>query len=311
MPARRPRGRHEAEGSPDGGLARRLRERAARRGARPDRRSPRREPAQALTSLAAPPRPKRRARSTASTTPPTTRPRAMPAQRPASSRPGYKIISLMTRHDDVSLCIVRFRDRRGPQGCSCALGWPGQAAGGHQLPLGGDQLPDSLGRLCRGPHRHRDRCRCRAAAVRPGRGGRPGHGGWPGRGGRRGTRRSGRNAGNGRNGGNDAGACGASAPVAADRGAVSVPGDACPGRIISGRVISGRIFSRRVVPGCDSHRVGAGFRPVRGQFPAALPTRTGQASPLLTWGQGVLLLVVGLRSPAAGYIPAYEHDARP
>ena len=230
-------------------------------------------PGIARLRLAAPPRPKRRPRSTASTTPPTTCPRAMPAQRPAGSRPGYKIISLMTRHDDVSLCIVRFRDRRGPQGCSCALGWPGQAAGGHQLPPGGDQLPDSLGRLCRGPHRHRDRCRCRAAAVRPGRGGRPGHGGWPGRG-RRGTRRSGRNGGND---GNDAGASGASAPVAADRGAVSVPGDACPGR-----VISGRIFSRRVVPGGDSHRVGAGLRPVRGQLPGALPTRTGQASPLLT-----------------------------
>ena len=50
--------------------------------------------------------------------------------------PGH--FSLLTRPDDMSLCIVRFRERRGSQGCSCTPGWPGQAAGGHQPPPGGD-----------------------------------------------------------------------------------------------------------------------------------------------------------------------------
>ena len=125
--------------------------------------------------------------------------------------PGH--FSLLTRHDDMSLCIVRFRERRGSQGCSCTPGWPGQAAGGHQPPPGGDQLRDSPGRLCRGPPPHRGRRRGRAAGVRPRHGGRPGHGG------RRGAERSGRNGGNA---GRDTGG---PAAAARDRGAFSIPGD--------------------------------------------------------------------------------------
>ena len=142
---------------------------------------------------------------------------------PGKGRPGAPVyraaacptrsFSLLTRHDDTSLCIVRFRERRGSQGCSCTPGWPGQAAGGHQPPPGGDQLRDSPGRLRRGPPSHRDRRRGRAAGVRPRHGGRPGHGG------RRGAERSGRNGGNA---GRDAGG---PAAAARDRGAFSIPGD--------------------------------------------------------------------------------------
>ena len=35
----------------------------------------------------------------------------------------------LTRYGDISVCIVRFRKRRGSQGCSCTPGWPGQATG--------------------------------------------------------------------------------------------------------------------------------------------------------------------------------------
>jgi len=35
----------------------------------------------------------------------------------------------LTRYGDISVCIVRFRERRGSQGCSCTPGWPGQATG--------------------------------------------------------------------------------------------------------------------------------------------------------------------------------------
>ena len=142
---------------------------------------------------------------------------------PGKGRPGAPVyraaacrtrsFSLLTRHDDTSLCIVRFRERRGSQGCSCTPGWPGRAAGGHQPPPGGDQLRDSPGRLCRGPPPHRGRRRGRAAGVRPRHGGRPGHGG------RRGAERSGRNGGNA---GRDAGG---PAAAACDRGAFSIPGD--------------------------------------------------------------------------------------
>ena len=134
-----------------------------------------------------------------------------PVYRAAACR--TRSFSLLTRHDDMSLCIVRFRERRGSQGCSCTPGWPGQAAGGHQPPPGGDQRPDSPGRLCRGPPPHRGRRRGRAAGVRPRHGGRPGHGG------RRGAERSGRNGGNA---GRDAGG---PAAAARDRGAFSIPGD--------------------------------------------------------------------------------------
>jgi len=84
---------------------------------------------------------------------------------PGKGRPGAPVyraaacrtrsFSLLTRHDDMSLCIVRFREKRGSQGCSRTPGWPGQAAGGHQPPPRGDQLRDSPGRLCRGPPPHR------------------------------------------------------------------------------------------------------------------------------------------------------------
>lgn len=134
-----------------------------------------------------------------------------PVYRAAACR--TRSFSLLTRHDDMSLCIVRFRDRRGSQGCSCTPGWPGQAAGSHQPPPGGDQLRDSPGRLCRGPPPHRGRRRGRAAGVRPRHGGRPGHGA------RRGAERSGRNGGNA---GRDAGG---PAAAARDRGAFSIPGD--------------------------------------------------------------------------------------
>jgi hypothetical protein len=64
--------------------------------------------------------------------------RTLPGGRPLGCtriprcRMSYQVISLLTRHDDMSLCVVRFRERRGSQGCSCTPGWPGQAAGGHQ-----------------------------------------------------------------------------------------------------------------------------------------------------------------------------------
>ena len=40
-----------------------------------------------------------------------------PAYRAAACR--TRSFSLLTRHDDMSLCIVRSRERRGSQGCSC------------------------------------------------------------------------------------------------------------------------------------------------------------------------------------------------
>ena len=58
-----------------------------------------------------------------------------PVYRAAACR--TRSFSLLTRPDDMSLCIVRSRERRGSQGCSCTPGWPGQAAGGHQPPPGG------------------------------------------------------------------------------------------------------------------------------------------------------------------------------
>ncbi len=140
------------------------------------------------------------------------------------------------------------------------LAWPG--CGRPSTPPGGDRLRDSPGRLCRGPPPHRGRRRGRAAGVRPRHGGRPGHGG------RRGAERSGRNGGNA---GRDAGG---PAAAARDRGAFRIPGDPWPGRVVSGRVVSG----------CESHRVCDEARPVCDQFPAALPTRTRKASPLLNLG---------------------------
>jgi len=117
-------------------------------------------------------------------------------------------VTRLTRHGDISVCIVRFRERRGSQGCSCTPGWPGQATGGRQLRAGGDQLPDGPGRLCYGPPAHRGRHRDRAAGVRP----------WHG--GRRGAQRSGRN---GKNVRRDAGGF---AAAARDRGPFSIPGGA-------------------------------------------------------------------------------------
>jgi len=114
----------------------------------------------------------------------------------------------LTRRGDISVCIVRFRERRGSQGCSCTPGWPGQATGGRQLRAGGDQLPDGPGRLCCGPPAHRGRHRDRAAGVRP----------WHG--GRRGAQRSGRN---GKNVRRDVGGF---AAAARDRGPFSIPGGA-------------------------------------------------------------------------------------
>ena len=117
-------------------------------------------------------------------------------------------VTRLTRHGDISVCIVRFRARRGSQGCSCTPGWPGQATGGHQLRAGGYQLPDGTGRLCCGPPPHRGCHRDRAAGVRPRHGG------------RRGAQRSGRN---GRTVRRDADGC---AAAARDRGPFSIPGDA-------------------------------------------------------------------------------------
>ena len=117
-------------------------------------------------------------------------------------------VTRLTRHGGIPVCIVRFRERRGSQGCSCTPGWPGQATGGRQLRAGGDRLPDGPGRLCRGPPAHRGRDRDRAAGVRPRHGG------------RRGAQRSG---GNGRNVRRDAGGF---AAAARDRGPFSIPGGA-------------------------------------------------------------------------------------
>ena len=133
--------------------------------------------------------------------------------RPRTAMP-YQVIYAIDPHNDTSLCIVRFRERRGSQGGSRAPGWPGQATGGHQLPAGGGQLPDSPGRLRCSPPAHRGRRRDRAAGTRPRHGGRPGHGG------RRGARLPGKNVRR---------AAGGFAADARHRGPFSIPGCACPG----------------------------------------------------------------------------------
>jgi hypothetical protein len=166
----------------------------------------------------------------------------------------YQVIYAIARHTHTSLGIVRVRERRGSQGCSCTPGRPGPATGRHQLLASGDQLPDSPGRFRCGPPAQRGRRRDRAAGIWPWPGGRPPHG--P----RRGTQRSGRH---GRNLRRHAGGF---AAAARDRGPFSIPDNASPARVI---------------PGCEPHCVLDGSLPVCGQFPATLPARALGASPLL------------------------------
>jgi hypothetical protein len=160
-----------------------------------------------------------------------------------------------TRADHVSLCIVRFRGRRGSQGWSCAPGWPGPATERHQLLAGGDQLPGSPDRVRCSLGAHRGGRGVRAAGARPRYRGRARHGA------RRGTQRSGRHGcavGRG---------AGLFAATARDRGPVSLPGDAGPGpSVAGGEPCRVRDESR---PGCD-------------QVPAGLPARARQASSLLS-----------------------------